>query len=138
MKKLILRIGITLYLFLFFQSLIGSETTFKAVVLGAHGGPAENNLSGYMLALKESNAFIALDAGTLLHGIDLAQQRNSFDDIEIDEKSPWNFEAEILRQHIKAYLVSHAHFDHVMGLVINSTIDSNKPIFGIDSTINFF
>lgn len=137
MNKLFLRISITLYLFLFFQSLIGSETTFKVVVLGAHGGPAENNLSGYMLALKDSNAFIALDAGTLLHGIDLAQQRNSFDDIEIDEKSPWNLEAEVLRQHIKAYLISHAHLDHVAGLVINSTIDSNKPIFGIDSTINF-
>ncbi len=29
------------------------------------------------------------------------------------------------------------HLDHVAGLVINSTIDSSKPIFGIDSTINF-
>ncbi len=126
-----------LYLFLVFQSLIGSETAFEVVVLGAHGGPAENNLSGYLLALKKSDAFIALDAGSLLHGIDLAAQKNSFRNIKVDAKSPWNFEAEILRQHIKAYLLSHAHLDHVAGLMINSTIDSSKPIFGIDSTIDF-
>jgi 3',5'-cyclic-nucleotide phosphodiesterase len=125
-----------LCLFLGFQSLFGSQAAFEVVVLGAHGGPKENNLSGYLLASKGSDGFVALDAGSLLHGIDLAAKKNNFDHIKVDAKSLWNFEAEILRQHIKGYLLSHAHLDHVAGLVINSTIDSNKPIFGIDSTID--
>lgn len=110
---------------------------FEVIVLGAYSGPKESNLSGYLLGGKKSGDYIALDAGSLLHGIDLAVKKSSFDHIQVDCSSPWNFSAEILRNHIKAYLLSHAHLDHVAGLIINSTIDSSKPILGIDSTIDF-
>ncbi len=114
-----------------------SQPAFKVVVLGAHGGPKDCNLSSYLLAPKESNDFIALDAGTLLEGIYIANSKNSFEEIKINPDSDLAFEIEILRNHIKAYLISHAHLDHVAGLVINSTADSKKPIFGVDSTIDF-
>lgn len=114
-----------------------ADEAFKVVVLGAHGGPRENNLSGYLLAPIDGEGFIALDAGSLLNGIDLANRQNHFQEIPFNAKSQWNFEAQILRDHIKAYLISHAHLDHVAGLVINSPKDTKKAILAIDSAIDF-
>jgi 3',5'-cyclic-nucleotide phosphodiesterase len=113
-----------------------SDTTFKVVVLGSGGGPLENNLSGYLFAAKDSENFIAVDAGTLLSGIFQAQARNSFQDVPLDPSSKFDREATILRSQIKGYLISHPHLDHVGALVINSTIDTKKPILGTSFTIN--
>ncbi|MBS0607412.1 MAG: 3',5'-cyclic-nucleotide phosphodiesterase [Verrucomicrobia bacterium] len=121
---------------LLFMFSLCSQETFKVVVLGCHGGPKENNLSGYLIAPKGSNDYIALDAGTLLDGIFLAVQNNCFSDIKTDPNSDLSLELDVLRNHVKAYLISHGHLDHVAGLVINSTADVKKPIFGIDSTID--
>ena len=117
--------------------LIGADGSFKVVVLGAHGGPRENNLSSYLLAPTGGNVFVSLDAGSLLHGIYEAYEKGSFQDIEVSTDGKFNVEADILRNHIKAYLISHAHLDHIAGLVINSPKDASKPIFGIDPTIDF-
>lgn len=114
-----------------------SEASLDVVVLGAHGGPKENNLSGYLLSQNGTNDFIALDAGSLLHGIDVASQKGSFKELAQSAESEWSLAGDILRNQIKAYLISHAHLDHVAGLVLNSPVDSKKPILGIDSTINF-
>ncbi|MCX6990042.1 MAG: 3',5'-cyclic-nucleotide phosphodiesterase [Chlamydiae bacterium] len=114
-----------------------AQPAFKVVVLGCHGGPKETNISGYLIASHEGNEFIALDAGSLLHGIEIASAKNSFQEIKINPDSDLNFEVEILQNHIKGYLISHAHLEHVSGLVICSAFDSEKPIFGIDSTIDY-
>jgi 3',5'-cyclic-nucleotide phosphodiesterase len=113
------------------------ESLFKVVVLGCNGGPKDTNISGYLIAPKEANEFVALDAGSLLEGIYVANEKNSFQEIKIFPGSDLNFEIEILRNHIKGYLISHAHLEHVAGLVICSNLDTNKPIYGIDSTIDF-
>ncbi|MBS0653956.1 MAG: 3',5'-cyclic-nucleotide phosphodiesterase, partial [Verrucomicrobia bacterium] len=134
-KKVNVFIFSILFSFLFMFSLCSQET-FKAVVLGCHGGPKENNLSGYLIAPSGSNDFIALDAGTLLEGIFLAAKNNCFSGIKTDPNSDLSLELEVFRNHIKAYLISHAHLDHIAGLVINSTADIKKPIYGIDSTID--
>lgn len=115
-----------------------SEEDFKVIVLGCGGGAKESNISGYLLAPKESNEFVALDAGSLLSGIYLANQNQCFQEIKENPESVFEKELEIFRHHVKAYLISHAHLDHVAGLVINSTEDIPKPIFGIDSVIDFF
>lgn len=125
------------FLLLTLNSLSYSEEAFKVIVLGPHGGPRENNMSGYLLGTKSSNNFVCLDAGSLLNGIFIANKKNSFHDIQVNVSSDLNFEGEILKNHIKCYLISHAHLDHVAGLVINSTNDTKKTIFGINSTIDF-
>jgi cAMP phosphodiesterase len=37
----------------------------------------------------------------------------------------------VLKNYIKAYLISHAHLDHIAGLIINSPEDTAKTIFGM-------
>ncbi len=122
--------------FLFSSFSLYSDTAFKVIVLGCGGGPLENNLSGYLFATKDSEDFIAVDAGTLLSGIFRAQARNSFQRIPNDPSSEFDPEATILRNQIKGYLISHPHLDHIGALVINSPIDTKKPIFGTSFTID--
>ena len=85
------------------------ESAFKVVVLGCNGGPKDTNISGYLIAPKEANEFVALDAGSLLEGIYVANEKNSFQEIKTSPGSDLNFEIEILQNHIKGYLISHAH-----------------------------
>ncbi len=113
------------------------DKTFQIVVMGCTGGPYECNLSGYLLSPIKEEEWIVLDAGTLLTGIDAAFAKNSL--------SPEHFpdpklqpSAEMLVHQVKAYLISHAHLDHITGLVLNSQIDTTKSIYGIDPTIDNF
>ncbi|MCH9609759.1 MAG: hypothetical protein S4CHLAM45_01500 [Chlamydiales bacterium] len=104
---------------------------FRVIVLGMTGGPRENNISGYLLYPSDApEQVIGLDAGTLLHGIEIAYERGSLDDFNLSHAG------ELLTEKIKAYLISHAHLDHIAGLVINSQVDSHKAVLGIPSTID--
>ena len=109
---------------------------FVAVPLGVNGGLTEDNLSAYLLAPKGDPNFIALDAGTLLAGLRQVRIQESLPEIKVPADSPLNFEGWMLQKQLKAYLISHAHLDHVAGLIINSTDDSNKEIVGLAGTID--
>jgi cAMP phosphodiesterase len=97
-----------------------AKSSFKIVPLGVKGGLDESNLSAYMLAPAQSGNFVCLDAGTLYAGIEKAISHHVFD----------RPATAVLRSNIKAYLISHAHLDHVAGLIINSPADTNKNIYG--------
>jgi 3',5'-cyclic-nucleotide phosphodiesterase len=113
-----------------------ASAKFVTIVLGAAGGLSEDNLTSYLLAPVGDTRFIALDAGTLLSGIRVAKARGSFDAIHVPPESALTLEGWILQEHIKAYVLSHAHLDHVSGLILNSPDDSQKPILGLDATID--
>ncbi|HEX5154647.1 MAG TPA: 3',5'-cyclic-nucleotide phosphodiesterase [Parafilimonas sp.] len=102
------------------------DFTFKIIPLGVYGSAHEGNLSSYMLAVKNSNDYVCLDAGTVHDGIDKA----------IDKKTIEGSAAGILKKDIKGYLISHPHLDHVAGLIINSPDDSSKNIYGLPFCIN--
>lgn len=125
---------INLYLYC---SCLFAEESFQIVVLGSGGGPRESDVSGYLVAPVCSQDFVALDAGSLLTGIYHAYDKGSFDGVEVDSDSLLHPAADIFRHCVKAYLLSHAHLDHVLGLVINSTEDLSKPIYAIDIVIDF-
>lgn len=110
---------------------------FMAIPLGTKGGLREADLSSYLLAPAGETNFIALDAGTLLTGLQHAKQHGSLQGIEIPADSPLSLEGVVLHHHIKAYVISHAHLDHVAGMVINAPDDSSKPILGLPSTIDY-
>lgn len=94
---------------------------FKIVPLGVKGGSDESNLSSYMLAPEGSNNYICLDAGTLHYGIERAVKAGIFK----------TNTSTVLRDYIKGYLISHAHLDHIAGLILNSPDDTVKNIYGL-------
>ena len=95
--------------------------SFRIVPLGVKGGIDEGNLSAYMVAAAGSDRYVCLDAGTLHDGIEKAIENHVF-----------NVPAErVLREYIKGYFISHAHLDHVAGLIINSPDDTAKNIYGL-------
>ncbi|MBE8725059.1 MBL fold metallo-hydrolase [Flavobacterium hungaricum] len=95
------------------------KSSFQVIPLGVKGGIDEKNLSAYLLAPTDSKDFICLDAGTLNAGIEKAIEKKTF---KVST-------SEVLRKYIKGYLISHAHLDHVSGLIINSPADSSKTVY---------
>jgi cAMP phosphodiesterase len=113
-----------LYYFLLLPCIALSQS-FKIVPLGVKGGIDESNLSAYMVAATGTNNYVCFDAGTLHSGIEKAISNKAF-----------SIPAEkVLKQYIKCYLISHAHLDHVAGLIINSPDDTAKTIYGLASTL---
>jgi len=108
---------------------------FVTIPLGVMGGLDESNLSAYLLASAGSSQFVSLDAGTLLSGIRVANQAGSFAGITVPKESDLSLEGFILRERVAAYLISHAHLDHVAGLILSAPNDSRKPILGLEETL---
>jgi cAMP phosphodiesterase len=95
------------------------QSSFQIVPLGVKGGIDEKNLSAYLLAPLNTKDYICLDAGTINSGIEKAIENKVF---KVST-------SEVLRKYIKGYLISHAHLDHVSGLIINSPADSSKTVY---------
>jgi 3',5'-cyclic-nucleotide phosphodiesterase len=117
------------------RSTVANEPQFVAIALGTGGGLTEANLSCYLLAPAGSTEFVALDAGTLLTGLQQAHRKGNLSDVVGPTESPLSVEGQVLHQHIKAYLISHAHLDHLAGLVLNSPDDTSKDILALAPTI---
>jgi cAMP phosphodiesterase len=114
-----------LLLLSFFSVNLSAQKTaipaFKVLPLGVKGGSDESNLSSYMLAPFTGNKYICLDAGTIHAGVERAVKAGIF------KTSSEN----VIRNDIKGYFLSHAHLDHVAGLIINSPDDTSKNIYGL-------
>lgn len=114
-------------LLLFCSSFVIAQD-FKILPLGIYGGGDESNLSSYLVADYKSSNFVACDAGTLRAGLNKANELENIDKNAV----------EFLQENIKAYLISHSHFDHVAGLIINSPEDSPKNIYASEATLTAF
>jgi 3',5'-cyclic-nucleotide phosphodiesterase len=117
------------------QSLTPPETSgiFELVTLGDAGGIQDGNLSAFLFrALAEPN-YIALDAGTVINGINVSLANDAFKDVALNADKKLSLTGNILQHHIKGYLISHGHLDHVAGLLIAAPDDSNKPIYALRS-----
>lgn len=123
MKKMLLLFFMAI---LFTVNAFAQAPSFKVIPLGVKGGLDESNLSSYMAAPVNSNAYVCLDAGTLYAGIRVAKEKGNFS--KPIEK--------VLRENIKGYLISHGHLDHLAGLVINSPGDTSKNIYGMSYVID--
>ncbi len=100
--------------------------SFSVIPLGVRGGLDESNLSAYLVAADHTHDFVCLDAGSLHTGIEIAEKNKVFD---VPAST-------VLRNYIKGYLVSHAHLDHVAGLILNSPEDSVKNIYALPFVIH--
>lgn len=103
-------VSVLIYLILNISTLFAS--TFEMIPLGVYGGAIDGNISSYLLRLNNSDYAIALDAGSLVNGLMKI-------DSQLTVKQKLNS--------IKAYLITHAHFDHNMGLIAASPDIHSKP-----------
>lgn len=115
---------------------INFSPSFKCVVLGSGGGIEENNLSAYLLAAKNTNDYVCLDAGTVYTGIEQAVKLGNFYDVYIPNGEEASKTGYVFRELIKGYLISHAHLDHIAGLVIASPASKSAQIYGSPQTID--
>ncbi|WP_214458037.1 hypothetical protein [Flavihumibacter fluvii] len=76
----------------------------------------ERNLSAYLVAAGGSQDYIYLNAGTIKYGVQQAILNHSLS----------GDAGAFLHQDIKSYLISHAHLDHISGLILNSPNDRTK------------
>lgn len=113
-----------------------SDAKFVVIPLGTKGGLVESNLSSYLVSPLGDTNFIAFDAGTVMTGLKQAKRKGSLQGIVIPKDSPLSLEGTVMVHHIKAYAISHAHIDHVAGMVISAPYDSPKAILGLRTTID--
>ena len=106
---------------------------FDIVALGVEGGLDDGNLSSYLIRARGDERYLALDAGSLLSGIRAGLSRGAFDTSQSAKAGA----GAILREGITGYFISHAHLDHVAGLMIAATDDAGpKPIYGFATTLD--
>jgi 3',5'-cyclic-nucleotide phosphodiesterase len=106
---------------------------FDVVVLGARGGIEDGNLSAFMIAPAGDPRAVTCDAGALVNGLRVAEERGVFDDLLVPEDAAYGRIGYVLTEQVKGYLISHAHLDHIAGLIVASPDDSAKPIYALPS-----
>jgi 3',5'-cyclic-nucleotide phosphodiesterase len=121
-----------LFLYLWAMQISG-QNSFDIVALGTGGGVDESNISSYLVSASNQDRYIALDAGTLMHGLQLAVDQGHFDHLSDVE---WETAANVLLNHIDAYCISHPHLDHIVGMMMAAPFDNQKTIFGSEKTID--
>lgn len=110
-----------------------SAPAFEVIPLGTAGGLDESNLSSYLISRGYSHRYIAFDAGSVMTGLKVAAANGAFATLPV--QTDLTVEGNVLTRHITGYALSHAHLDHVAGMVINATDDTPKPVYAMPSTI---
>jgi 3',5'-cyclic-nucleotide phosphodiesterase len=106
---------------------------FSMVALGSLGGIQDGNLSAYLIHPRDDDRAVTCDAGTVVNGLRVAEEKGALADFKQPADSPDSRAGYVLTNKIKGYLVSHAHLDHVGGLLIASPDDNKKPIYALSS-----
>lgn len=106
---------------------------FDVITLGALGGIQDGNLSANLIHPHDDSRAVVCDAGTLVNGLRAADGKGALGGFPVPAGSPLSRVGYLLTDRIKGYLVSHAHLDHVAGLIVASPDDSKKPIYGLAS-----
>lgn len=109
---------------------------FDVVALGVEGGLSADNLSSYLIRTDKDARYVALDAGSVLNGIARGLEQGSFPDVTPEKAAPLTPQGYVFREQINSYFVSHAHLDHVAGLILASPQDSRKTIYTTANAAN--
>ncbi len=98
-----------------------SPPAFDLVALGVNGG-VEEPTSAYHIKAHGASSGVMCDVGTLAAGIEQARRRGRYPNAASREE---------VMTSISAYLITHAHLDHVAGLVLASPNDTKKDIMAL-------
>src|SRR5436190_20161712 len=80
---------------------------FDLVVLGALGGIQDGNLSASLIHPHGDNRGVTCDAGTLVNGLRVAEEKGAFATVTVPADSPQSRVAYMLTNAVKGYLISH-------------------------------
>lgn len=109
---------------------------FEVTVLGAEGGLRDGDLSAYLVQQQGASSGVLLDAGTVLNGLEKADRAHAFDGLSLRDEPGISRTGRLLHQVIRGYLISHAHLDHIAGLVAVSPDDPGKPVYALPSVLS--
>ncbi|WP_186377335.1 MBL fold metallo-hydrolase [Yersinia thracica] len=132
-RNRLLKAGLV-FSFSLYSTLAAAE--FEVVALGVDGGVSDGNLTSYLIRDDSQPVYLALDAGSVLPGIAKALDKGHFSDVTAEQAAPLTQQGYVFRQSINSYFISHAHLDHVSGLIIGSPEDSKKTIYASADTID--
>ena len=130
-KKLIACLTVTLSM----AAAAAKPANFELITLGETGGIKDGATTAFLLRSAIDDNYVALDAGTLVNGINVALDKGAFSHLREDQQASGitNPVGYILKERVKGYMISHPHLDHVNGLIIASPDDSKKPIYSLPS-----
>ncbi|EJF62453.1 cyclic-AMP phosphodiesterase [Dichomitus squalens LYAD-421 SS1] len=126
------------------HSFDGPMATFDIVVVGCGGGPNESNLSFYLLKAgdaKWQDGIVALEGGSGFGA--LTRLLDAHPDLFASESSNESASdvslttAVDVYNRIRCYLVTHAHLDHVNGMVLSAGCGTGpaKLVYGTKETL---
>src|SRR6516164_7497472 len=115
---------------------VSAADGFDVVALGALGGIEDGNLSAWLIHPHGDGRAVTCDAGPLVNGLRVADEKGAFAGVTVPADAALSGIGSVLTATITGYLISHAHLDHVGGLIVASPDDSKKSIYALPSVAN--
>ncbi|SNX86612.1 uncharacterized protein MEPE_05321 [Melanopsichium pennsylvanicum] len=118
--------------------------SFSFVCLGTGGGPLEGDCSCYLLKPADQewqDGSIVVEGGSWLGALTDVLEQHGPDSAFYDFKFPLTTPSAYLRAGLmasfsRAFLISHAHLDHILGLVLGSaSLPGKRAVFGLKPTL---
>ncbi|KAH6636055.1 cAMP phosphodiesterases class-II-domain-containing protein [Chaetomium tenue] len=140
----------------------GDAPALQVIVLGAGGGPLENNVTAFLVRSVATGwargSLVAVDAGVHLSAIKTILEETQpaslgqpdgpplphtlttgpFAGLEVHNTTAEANAAQIHKSLIETYLITHPHLDHIAGFVVNTAgLPGTRPkrVAGLPSTI---
>ncbi|GEN59229.1 3',5'-cyclic-nucleotide phosphodiesterase [Acetobacter nitrogenifigens DSM 23921 = NBRC 105050] len=107
------------------SSAADSPSGLKIVALGVRGGIVDGDLTAFLIHPSGDLRSLMCDAGTLGNGLLVAAKRGNLGGRTPDQT---------LGSDIKAFLITHAHLDHVAGMLVAATDYPGNAVYALPST----
>lgn len=119
------------------------EASFTFVCLGVGGGPLENDCSCYLLKPAHrqwTDGSVVIEGGSWLGALTRVLENvgpnSAFHDTEFPSEIP-AIRAGFIGSFAHSFLISHAHLDHILGLVLGSaSLPGKSNVYGLKGTLD--